>query len=97
VEIVVDALQKIDPRDRHLFPINVPATTRPRKSWERHNVDYHFMSTEVFKRLAHGEAFYESGNNRGYMYGSFAPRKLRMLEPASEGVAPAYSKKTSAS
>lgn len=99
--IVLVELETIDPRDRFRFPINVPITTRPPRPYERHRVDYHFVSSDVFDRYKAKGLLKESGTrDHTYMYGSFKPVPPRPLgegEPEGKPVPPPYPRGAAAS
>ncbi len=44
-------------------------TTRPQRANERDNVDYHFISTEMFQKMIENKALLEWANVYGNMYG----------------------------
>jgi len=47
----------------------ITVTTRPRRTNEKNNVDYHFVSDETYKEMIEGNKLLESANVYGNWYG----------------------------
>lgn len=51
------------------FHYVVTATTRPKRAWEKHGVDYYFLSQKEFQRMIDKNQFLEWANVYGNYYG----------------------------
>lgn len=53
-----------------IFQGPVPHTTRPVRAEEQTGREYHFVSTEEFHHMLNNHRFVDSGEHRGYLYGT---------------------------
>lgn len=82
--------------DTYKFKRIISYTTRPIREGEKNGVDYHFVTTDIFKQLMNDNFFAETGEYRGWYYGTakedytddkvcvVTPSGLRQLKNNSE-------------
>ena len=76
-------ISKIIEQSDSKVELSVSATTRPARKGEINGKDYFFISNEEFTNLQEKNAFIESAEVHGYMYGTL---KSYVNEKVSEGV-----------
>lgn len=76
-------ISKIIEQSDSKVELSVSATTRPARKGEINGKDYFFISNEEFTNLQEENAFIESAEVHGYMYGTL---KSYVNEKVSEGV-----------
>ena len=76
-------ISKIIEQSDNKVQLSVSATTRPARKGEINGKDYFFISNEEFVNLQTENAFIESAEVHGYMYGTL---KSHVNEKINEGV-----------
>ncbi|WP_332818688.1 guanylate kinase [Sphingopyxis sp.] len=64
--------------------LSISATTRPPRPGEKDGVDYHFVDTETFKRMAADGEFLEWAHVFGHRYGTPRARVDELLEAGKD-------------